>query len=127
MREETGLTCSCGIAPNRMLAKVCSDRNKPDGQFHLPPTLEAVSSFARELEIRKTPGVGRVTEHMLKAFDVKKGGDVLEKKGLVAALFSPIAVEFFLHAALGLGNTRHSEKTGKVSVVCYYIYSYSVI
>ena len=33
-----GLTCSAGIANNFLLAKICADVNKPDGQFELQPT-----------------------------------------------------------------------------------------
>ena len=42
-----------GIAPNTMLAKVCSDQNKPNGQYYLTPTKEAVLDFVRHLDIRK--------------------------------------------------------------------------
>ncbi len=37
IREETGLTASAGIAPNKFLAKVASDWNKPNGQFVVRP------------------------------------------------------------------------------------------
>ncbi len=40
--------------------QVCADRNKPDGQFVLPATLDAVSHFISELPIRKVPGIGKV-------------------------------------------------------------------
>jgi len=42
-----------GIAPNTMLAKVCSDRNKPNGQYLLPPDREAVVAFIQSLPVRK--------------------------------------------------------------------------
>lgn len=42
-----------GIAPNMMLAKVCSDMNKPNGQYIIPSTVEDVMSFIRKLPIRK--------------------------------------------------------------------------
>ncbi|KAE8668139.1 DNA polymerase IV [Hibiscus syriacus] len=45
VHEETGLTCSAGVAPNRLLAKVCSDINKPNGQFILPNDRMAVMTF----------------------------------------------------------------------------------
>lgn len=51
--EETGLTCSAGVAPNRLLAKVCSDINKPNGQFVLPNNRMAVVTFISSLPIRK--------------------------------------------------------------------------
>lgn len=57
MREDicriTGLTASAGIAPNKMLAKIASDMNKPNGQFLVEPTREGVLKFMEELPIRK--------------------------------------------------------------------------
>ena len=51
--EATGLTASAGIAPNKMLAKVASDMNKPNGQLLVVPTKEEILRFVRELPIRK--------------------------------------------------------------------------
>ena len=42
-----------GIAPNTMLAKVCSDKNKPNGQFRIHPRKEEVTEFIANLPIRK--------------------------------------------------------------------------
>ena len=58
MREEIkrvtgGLTGSAGIAPNCLLAKVCSDLNKPDGQYELPPHTDTIMKFMSDLSIRK--------------------------------------------------------------------------
>ena len=51
--QKTGLTASAGIAPNKMLAKVASDMNKPNGQYFVTPTREAVLEFVQNLPIRK--------------------------------------------------------------------------
>ena len=51
--KTTGLTASAGIAPNKMLAKIASDRNKPNGQCFVQPTREEVLKFVQELPIRK--------------------------------------------------------------------------
>lgn len=117
VQEATGgLTCSCGVAPNRTLAKICSDVNKPNGQFEIAPTRDAVEAFVRQLPVRKVPGVGRVTEHVLKAFGVEKCSDILTHRALLAALFSPISMDFFLHCALGLGATTHPERVAEGEV-----------
>jgi nucleotidyltransferase/DNA polymerase involved in DNA repair len=42
--------------------QVCADRNKPDGQYVLAATLDAVNHFVSELPIRKVPGIGKVLE-----------------------------------------------------------------
>lgn len=65
VHQKTGLTISAGIAPNTMLAKICSDKNKPNGQFELPFEGRAIRDFMRELPIRRIPGIGRVMERVL--------------------------------------------------------------
>ena len=57
--EETGLTASAGIAPNKFLAKIASDWRKPNGQFVLPP--QKIMAFLESLPLGKIPGVGKVT------------------------------------------------------------------
>jgi DNA polymerase-4 len=54
--EETRLTGSAGIAPNKMLAKIASDWKKPNGQFAVTP--DQVEAFVRDLPVRKIWGVG---------------------------------------------------------------------
>lgn len=63
--EETGLTASAGIAPNKFLAKVASDWKKPNGQFTIPP--DKIEKFVEELPLSKIPGIGKVTAEKMKA------------------------------------------------------------
>jgi DNA polymerase IV len=56
IRAETGLSCSAGIAPNKLIAKVASDWNKPDGQCVVSPS--RVTEFMAELPVRRIWGVG---------------------------------------------------------------------
>jgi DNA polymerase-4 len=60
IREETNLTASAGIAPNKFLAKIASDWRKPDGQFVIPP--QRVDAFLQPLPVNRVPGVGKVME-----------------------------------------------------------------
>eukprot|EP00257_Ricinus_communis_P020593 XP_015579857.1 DNA polymerase kappa isoform X2 [Ricinus communis] len=104
--QETGLTCSAGVAPNRLLAKVCSDINKPNGQFVLPNDRTAVMTFISSLPIRKIGGIGKVTEHILRdVLGIKTCQEMLQKGGLLCALFSHSTADFFLSVGLGLGRT----------------------
>ncbi len=57
--RETSLTASAGVAPNKFLAKIASDWNKPNGICVIPPS--KVMSFLQDLPLEKIPGVGRVT------------------------------------------------------------------
>uniref|UniRef100_A0A8C0LNA3 DNA polymerase kappa n=1 Tax=Canis lupus dingo TaxID=286419 RepID=A0A8C0LNA3_CANLU len=50
---KTGNPLENGIAPNTMLAKVCSDKNKPNGQYQVLPNRQAVMDFIKDLPIRK--------------------------------------------------------------------------
>lgn len=59
VRNDIGITISAGIAPNKFLAKIASERHKPDGQFVITPAM--VASFVRKLQIKELHGVGKVT------------------------------------------------------------------
>lgn len=63
IRETVGITASAGIAPNKFLAKIASDWNKPDGQCVIRP--QDVDAFVAELPVDKLFGVGRVTAQKL--------------------------------------------------------------
>lgn len=63
IKQETGLTASAGVAPNKFLAKIASDENKPDGIFVIAPNL--VESFVAQLPLSKLPGVGAKTAERL--------------------------------------------------------------
>jgi DNA polymerase-4 len=70
----TGLRCSIGIAQSRLAAKVASDQAKPNGILWVVPGQEA--SFLAPLDIRKIPGVGKVTERHLRACGVRTAGEL---------------------------------------------------
>ncbi|XP_050363732.1 DNA polymerase kappa [Argentina anserina] len=108
--EETGLTCSAGVAPNRLLAKVCSDINKPNGQFILPSNRMAVMTFISSLPVRKIGGIGKVTEHILRdALGINTCEEILQKSNYICALFSNSSADFFLSVGLAIGRTDTPE------------------
>ncbi|MEN1929698.1 DNA polymerase IV [Luteimonas sp. MJ250] len=74
IREATALTASAGIAPNKFLAKIASDWNKPDGQFVVKPS--QVEAFLTPLPVSKIPGVGKVMEQKLADIGVATVGDL---------------------------------------------------
>lgn len=74
VRERLGITVSAGIAPNKFLAKVASDWDKPDGQFTITPA--QVDAFVRDLPVSKINGVGKVTAAKLQRMGVKTCADL---------------------------------------------------
>ncbi len=72
--EETGLTASAGIAPNKMLAKIASDWRKPNGQFAITP--DRVDAFMRDLPVRKIWGVGPKSAERFAAEGIHTCGDL---------------------------------------------------
>jgi len=82
VKAETGLNCSIGVSQSRMVAKVSSDQAKPNGVLWVLPGCEA--RFLAPLDIRRIPGVGKVTERNLNACGIRRVGDlaVLSEKFL---------------------------------------------
>jgi DNA polymerase-4 len=74
VRSTIKITISAGIAPNKFLAKVASDWNKPDGQFLILP--EDIEEFVSALPVKKLPGVGKVTSSRLKNIGIETCADV---------------------------------------------------
>ncbi len=74
MKSGTGLNCSIGIATSRLVAKITSDQAKPNGVLWVLPGEEA--RFLAPLEVRKIPGVGKVTEKNLHQLGIRKIGDL---------------------------------------------------
>lgn len=74
IREKTGLVASAGIAPNKFLAKMASDMDKPDGLTIIPYGREA--AILAPLPLRRLWGVGSVTEGKLLAAGFRTIGDI---------------------------------------------------
>jgi len=72
--ERIGITVSAGIAPNKFIAKVASDWNKPDGQYVVTP--EQIDDFLESLPVKRIWGVGKVTAERLEQQGIKTCGDV---------------------------------------------------
>ncbi|CAC5364700.1 POLK [Mytilus coruscus] len=105
IEQKTGLTASAGIAPNTMLAKVCSDKNKPNGQYRILPDRDTVMEFITDLPTRKISGIGKVSETMLNALGVYTCKDLYEQRALLYHLYSPISFNYFMRICLGIGST----------------------
>ena len=74
MKADTQLNCSIGIAASRLVAKVSSDQAKPNGVLWVLPGQEA--RFLSPLDVRKIPGVGKVTEKHLNDLGIRQVGDL---------------------------------------------------
>ena len=74
MKASTGLNCSIGIASSRLVAKITSDMAKPNGILWVMPGQEA--EFLAPLDVRKVPGVGKVSEKHLHTLGIRKVGDL---------------------------------------------------
>ncbi|GJM12892.1 MAG: DNA polymerase IV [Pseudohongiella sp.] len=76
VRSAVGITISAGIAPNKFLAKIASDWEKPDGQFVIRP--EQVAAFVATLPVKKLHGVGKVTAAKMKRLGLERCKDLKE-------------------------------------------------
>jgi len=86
IKETVHLTCSVGVAPNKFLAKIASDVQKPDGLTLILP--DQVAAFIDSLPVKKVPGVGKKMLHQLELLGIRTLGDVqrLPEKSLTKHL-----------------------------------------
>ena len=90
IRETCGVTCSVGIAPNRLLAKIGSEQHKPDGLTLMPFEPEAIAAFLAPKPIGVLWGVGRKTVEALRPYGITTCRDI---QRLGVAKLTPIVGE----------------------------------
>ncbi|KAI9785571.1 MAG: hypothetical protein M1816_000382 [Peltula sp. TS41687] len=104
--DKTKVTISAGIGPNSRIAKIASNKNKPNGQFRVANERASVMNFMRDLPVRKVNGVGRVFERELDAIGIRTCGDIFDHRAYLANLFGEKAFNFLVNCYLGLGRTK---------------------
>lgn len=72
--DDIGITASAGISSNKLLSKIASDWNKPNGQFSIPD--DKINSFILKIPIRKIHGIGEKTEELLQSHNVQTCEDL---------------------------------------------------
>lgn len=99
--EATGLTCSIGIAPNKLLAKMASELDKPDGLTIL--TAADVERRIWPLGVRRIPGVGPKTEARLAELGIRTVGELAAQPvAQLLARFGRSFGAFLYRAARGI-------------------------
>jgi len=113
IREREGLTASIGVGPNKLVAKIASDFQKPDGLTVVRE--EEVEVFLAPLPVRKLLWVGRKTEAKLKALGVNTIGDLARfDSESLKSMFGVMGWQLHL-MALGLDESRVEEREGMKS------------
>jgi DNA polymerase IV (DinB-like DNA polymerase) len=86
VKVREGLTCSVGVAPNKAIAKIASDYQKPDGLTTVTP--EQAQAFLRPLPVSRISGVGKKTAEILEKVGIKTIGELASyPSGRIVELF----------------------------------------
>lgn len=97
IENETSLTASAGVAPNKFIAKIASDWHKPNGICVVKPS--QVQAFIQPLALEKIPGVGRVTLQKLHAMQLFTIADLqMIEESILAHHFGKFGHRLFLYA-----------------------------
>ncbi len=97
--DKERLTCSVGLGPNKLIAKIASDYKKPAGITWVRP--EEVKNFLAPLSVRKIIGIGPKTEQRLKNLGISIIEDIRNTTTKLRAYFSPNMAEWIIRASYG--------------------------
>jgi DNA polymerase IV (DinB-like DNA polymerase) len=115
IRAKLRLTCSIGIGPNKLVAKIAADSQKPDGLTIVKP--ESVQAFLFPLPIDRLIGVGVKTKKKMQVLDISTVGELAEYDAQkLIDVFGKSLGRYFHRAALGLDDEPVAEKGEAESV-----------
>lgn len=114
VKEKEGITASIGVGPSKLVAKVASDYQKPDGLTIVKE--EEVEKFLDPLPVRKLLWVGRKTEARLKELGVNTIGDLARyDPSALSSMFGVMGLQMHLMAK-GIDRSEVEERVGVKSV-----------
>jgi len=103
IEAETGLAASAGVAPNKFLAKIASDMNKPDGLTVVPIETRAIKEFLAPLPVGRLWGVGKVMRSAFERAGIRTIGDIqLMSESAMTKLTGKGSASFFKALADGI-------------------------
>ena len=103
IKQATGLNNSIGASRSRLVSKVASDQAKPNGILWITPQMEA--AFLGPLDVRKIPGVGKVSEATLAKYGIRKVRDL-------ARMDERFLAEHFGKLGMALAGKARGEDSG---------------
>jgi len=113
IHEETGLIASIGIAPNKFIAKIASDLEKPDGLVIVKPGQE--KTFLSPLPISKMWGIGKKTEPLFRNRGIHRIGQLAAMPAVeIKKLFGKSGMGYW-YLANGIDNREVANSTGRHS------------
>ncbi len=114
IREETGLTASAGVSYNKLIAKLASDQNKPDGLCVVTP--EQGPDFIAAMPVSRIHGVGPVTARRMKEMGIETGADLRERNLEFLQRHFGKAARFYHGAARGIDDRPVEENRIRKSI-----------
>ena len=115
VHDTTGLSCSIGIAPNKLLAKICSELDKPDGITLL--TMDDVPTRIWPMAVRKINGIGPKASEKLAALGIQTIGELAgQSQAFLMQNFGHRYSEWLYQAARGLDDRPVTTRSDPKSI-----------
>ena len=114
IRTETGLTASAGVSYNKLIAKLASDQNKPDGVCVVRPSEGA--AFIAAMPVRRIHGIGPVTARRMHELGIETGADLRARDLRFLQAHFGSSADYYYRAARGEDDRPVREREGRKSV-----------
>ncbi|HUD92018.1 DNA polymerase IV [Sphingobium sp.] len=114
IRAETGLTASAGVSYNKLIAKLASDQNKPDGICVVRPSEGA--AFIAAMPVRRIHGVGPVTAQRMQELGIETGADLRDRDMRFLQAHFGSSADYYYRASRGEDDRPVRERQERKSV-----------